>query len=171
MEKGIYSRWGSDTEAYMKREVSSDHPLRSFFSDALHRSLYEELGMRGVEDVEQYLADMLVAFLHEDSIFAIQDASGRRVESIVEMVAEGDVLAKADSFARERQVHKHVGDFLLFWSGVFPEFLRHLKSPNSKDALIDVREQGRFSYHVVSTFQHDPYADEAPTFKKLSEDF
>jgi hypothetical protein len=64
-----------------------------------------------------------------------------------------------------------VGDFLLFWSGVFPEFLRQLKAPTGQDALLDPIRQGQMSYYVVSTFDYGRYADEAPTFRRLSEEF
>jgi hypothetical protein len=87
------------------------------------------------------------------------------------MLVEADVRLNADSFDREREVHKHIGDFLLFWSGLYPEFLRKLKAPGSKDLFVDFDEQGKYSYHVVSTFDHDPYSAEAPIFRKLSAEF
>lgn len=150
---------------------SRENPIRLYFADALHRSLHERLGLREIEDVESYLVGLLVEFLHNDRIYAIRDSGGRRLECIADMVVEGDIRLNADSFDREREVHKHIGDFLLFWSGVFPEFLDRLKAPGSRDAMIDVIKQGRLSYHVVSTFEHDPYGPEAPTFRKLSADF
>lgn len=152
-----------------EQEVHEDHPIRSYFVGEVHRAT-ERLGLVA-EDVEVYLASMLVEFLHRDDIYAIRDATGRQVESVVDMVAEGDVRLNADSFDRERHVHKHIGDFLLFWSGLFPEFLRYLKAPSSKDSLLDVVRQGQFSYYVASTFEHDPYGPEAPTLRKLSEQF
>ena len=155
----------------MKREISSDHPLREYFSETLHDSLTGKLGMSDTEAVETYLARMLVDFLNFDGIYAIRNARGKRIESVVEMLAEGDVRVHADSFDREREVHRHVGDFLLFWSGLFPEFLGQIKAPTSQDALVDVVKQGQFSYHVVSTFEHGQYADEATTFRKLSVHF
>ncbi len=155
----------------MNREISDDHPLRAFFSDTLHDSLERRLGIDESEDVTEYLTEMLVRFLHNDGIYEIRNAEGRRVESITDMVAEGDVRANADSFEREREVHKHIGDFLLFWSGVFPEFLQYLKSPTSRDVILNVVEQGRFSYHVASTFEYPPHEREAETFKKLSTRF
>lgn len=154
----------------MKREVDGQHPIRGYFSVALHES-FHSLGLRETDDVEGYLVRMLVEFLHRDGIYNIRDAAGRPVESVVEMVAEGDVRLNADSFEREREVHKHVGDFLLFWSGMFPEFLQHLRAPSAKDALLDCTKQGQLSYYVASTFEHAPYTDEAPTLRKLSEDF
>jgi hypothetical protein len=154
-----------------KAEISENHPLRDFFFEALCDALYLRLGLDPAEDVERYLVDMLTGFLHEDAIYRIRDSAGRRVDSVVEMLAEGDVRLNADSFEREREVHKHVGDFLLFWSGVFPEFLKQLKAPHGRDALVHVVEQGKLSYYVASTFSHEPYSDEAKTFQKLSLQF
>ena len=146
-------------------------PIRSFFHEALHESFEEKASLEHDSSVLDYLEDMLVEFVHQDGIFSVRDPFGRRVESVAEMMLEGDVRYNANSFERERQVHKHIGDFVLFWSGVFPEFLLRLKSPSSKDFLIDYTQQGKFSYHVVSTFEHPPYDKEAGTFKKLSEEF
>jgi len=155
----------------MNREIGDHHPLRDFFVDAIDESLNRRLGIDDGEDVKEYLVQMLINFIHNDGIYDIRNAQGRRVETIAEMLVEGDVRLNADSFDREREVHKHIGDFLLFWSGVYPEFLQYLKAPTSKDAVLDVVEQGRFSYHVASTFEHPPYAQEAETFRKLSSRF
>lgn len=154
----------------MHEDVERNHPIRAYFAQALHESLHERLGITE-EDVEQYLQDMLLEFIHSDGIFSIRDPFGQRVEYVADMMAEGDVRLNADSFERERQVHKHIGDFVLFWSGVFPEFLLHLKNPFGKDAIVDYTKQGKLSYHVVSTFEYPPYDEEAPVFKKLSEGF
>ena len=94
-----------------------------------------------------------------------------RNDGSIEMVAEGDIRLNADSFEREREVHKHIGDFILFWSGIYPEFLRHLKLHFGCDLICDYTRQGRESYYVVSTFDHAPYDREANTFRKLSSRF
>src|ERR1043166_1610965 len=116
--------------------MNRDHPLRAFFVDALDESLNHRLGIDEGEDVKEYLVGMLLRFLNNDGIYDIRNAQGRRVESVTEMVAEADVRLNADSFDREREVHKHIGDFLLFWSGVFPEFLQYLKAPTSRDTIL-----------------------------------
>jgi hypothetical protein len=153
----------------MKLDMSGDHPIRHYFAGALHESL-TRIGLQESE-VEGYLAEMMVRFLHRDGLYEIRDAFGHRLESVTDMVAEGDVRLNANSFDREREVHRHIGDFLLFWSGVYPEFLKNLTAPTSKDAMLDPVRQGRFSYHLVSTFDHGDYARQAPVFRKLSEDF
>lgn len=155
----------------MKREIDANHPLRQFFRQALTESFGEPQYHVQDQDVLNYLEDMLVTFMHDDRIFSLHDPLGRRIESVAEMMLEGDVRYNADSFEREREVHRHIGDFAMFWSGLYPEFLLRLKSPLSKDFLVDYTKQGKLSYHVVSTFEYPPYSDEAPTFKKLSDGF
>lgn len=154
----------------MKREPGEEHPLRNFFLEAIHESLSNRMGMRETTEVEIYLAEMLAKFLHNEAIFSIRDAHGRRVRSVAEMLAEGDVRLNADSFEREREVHRHIGDFLLFWSGLFPEFLDSVGA-SAPDGLIDAVRQGSESYYIVSSFDYVPYDQEAPMFRKLSEEF
>ncbi len=154
----------------MKGKEGYEHPIKIYFATAVHEALAQRMGLFECE-VEDYLTGMLLAFLHLDSVYSVHDRQGRPVTSVTDMVLEGDVRFNADSFDREREVHRHIGDFLLFWSGLFPEFLPTLKSPSGKDALLDPVGQGRMSYHVASTFEHDPYRDEARVLRKLSEDF
>ena len=153
------------------KDIDRSHPLRAFFEETIQESLRQRLGLKQTEEVEDYLAQMLVHFLNFDGIFAIKNASGLPVSSVVEMLAEGDIRQNADSFDREREVHRHIGDFLLFWSGIFPEYLKGHRAYVSSDLLVDVIHQGQHSYHIVSTFDHGKYTDEAPVFKKLSEEF
>lgn len=154
----------------MKKEISGEHPIWMYFGQTVHQALVDSLGMTD-EDVEVYLTGMLVEFLHRDNMFSIRDGAGRPVDSIAEMLMEGDVRLNASSFDREREVHRHIGDFLLFSSGLFPEFLREMKLRDTRDLLLDVNEQARESYHIASTFDHQPYTAEAKTFAKLSSQF
>jgi hypothetical protein len=151
----------------MHERIESTKMISQWFREAVHASLWDTLGLKD-EQIETYLGQMLVEFLHFDGIYKLRDESGRPIKAVTEMVAEGDVRLKASSFDREREVHKHVGDFLLFWSGMFPEQLQTLPAP---DRVIDCEKQGAYSYYVVSTFDHGRYADEAPVFRKLSEEF
>lgn len=151
--------------------ISDQHPIRRMFGELVHRAFCERLDMRGEQDVERYVTDLLVNFMHDDGVYAIRNAEGRKVRNIVDMVLEGDVRFHADSFDREREVHKHIGDFLLFWTGMFPEFVRRMKQSGTRDILIDIERQGRLSYAVVSEFKHEPYGEEAPLFGRLSARF
>src|SRR2546429_6102266 len=44
-----------------------------------------------------------------------------RSEDVGEMLIESNPMLEAPSFDRERAVRKHVGDYTLFMTGLFPE--------------------------------------------------
>ncbi len=46
----------------------------------------------------------------------------------MDLLFESEVLLQAQSMDRERDVHQHIGDFTLFMAGLFPEYLRRLKT-------------------------------------------
>lgn len=154
----------------MKPGPDTNHQIRLYFAEAIHDAIQRQLGLHEFE-VERYLTNMLVTFLHVDSVYGIRDREGRAVTAVTDMIVEGDIRLNADSFDREREVHRHVGDFLLFWSGMFPEFMPMLKSPAGRDALLDPVGQGRHSYQVAGSFEHDPYTEESRVLRKLADDF
>lgn len=145
--------------------------LRAYFEALVHDVYGHKLGIAGSEAIEQYVVDLLVNFLHQEAIFGLRDVEGRRIESLAEMLAEGDVRFRAPNFDREREVHRHIGDFLLFWSSMFPEALHQVRGFSTSDVEGEAVRQGRFSYGIVSSFDHAPYALEARVFKRLSDDF
>jgi hypothetical protein len=71
-----------------------------------------------------------------------------------------------------REVHRHIGDVTLFWTGVYPEALRRLRSSLTRDHFIDYCEQGKRSYYIASTFEDDDACrEEAPVLRRLSTEF
>jgi hypothetical protein len=154
----------------MRGGVSDDHPIRGLFQSLVSRAFQGHLGLSDPE-LSRYIGDVLVDFIHRDHIYRIKNAEGRRLEEVAEMLLEGDVSLNATSFEREREVHKQIGDFTLFWTGVYPEMVRHLRAASRRDHLLDYVEQGRKSYQIASTFQYGAYADEAPILRQLSDQF
>ena len=84
----------------------------------------------GVYDscVAGYLAGVLADFAHVDRVHKIKDLAGRRLDEVADMLLHADVRLEATSFNREREVHKHIGDFTLFWAGVYPEALPRMRA-------------------------------------------
>jgi len=116
-----------------------------------------------------YLSGLLSRFIHVDALYRLHNAQGRRLEEVADMMIEAEALPPEGRTRRE--VHRHIGDFTLFWTGVYPEALRRLRSALSKDQFIDYCEQGKRSYYIASTFEEDPYREEAPVLRRLSEEF
>jgi hypothetical protein len=157
----------------MATGVPSGHPLVQLLASLTERNFAVHLGWPD-GDVIRYLAGVLTDFVHVDRLYKIRSAQGRRVEAVAEMLAEGDLLHGAQSVDREREVHKHIGDYTLFMTGLFPEFVRRLRASRSiasPDALLDFVRVGKRSYWIVSEFRYGSYAERAPLFKKLSENF
>lgn len=154
----------------MSHDIAAEHPLRQLFSALVQRTFMQQLGVHE-PGVPEYVSGLLVQFIHRDTIFRLRDARGNTLEEVAEMLLEGDVRLNATSFDREREVHKHIGDFTLFWTGVYPEMLRALRAPHRGDHLIDYVQQGRASYRIASTFTHGPYGQEASVLRAISDEF
>jgi hypothetical protein len=154
----------------VSQRISDYHPLRLLFNELVQETFRAQLGV-DEPGVPEYMANMLVDFTHRDRLFCLQNARGRQLEEVAEMLMEGDVSLNAASFEREREVHKHIGDFTLFWLGVYPEMLRYFRAASRRDHLLDYVEQGRKSYGIAATFDYGAYHEEAQVLKQLSERF
>jgi hypothetical protein len=150
------------------RSLKPDHPLRRLFAGLTEYTFIETLGL-GDPPLIDYLSELLSRFIHMDDIFRLRTAQGKRLEEVVEMVLEAEALPVEGRTRRE--FHRHIGDFTLFWTGVYPEALRHLRSVLSKDHFIDYCQQGKRSYYIASTFEEEDYRLQAPVLRKLSQEF
>lgn len=153
-----------------KHDVSVNHPLRKLFHALVERKFNLALAPTDPRMI-QYLSNLLTDFVHMDNIYRLRDVRGRQLKQVAEMLVEGDVLLNAPSFVREREVHRHIGDFTLFWTGVFPEALRSMRGSTRKDHIVDYVAQGKKSYYIASTFNYGEYAETARVLRELSELF
>src|SRR5215468_6010091 len=114
--------------------LRADHPLRRLFAGYTEHTFINTLGV-GDPRLIDYLAEMLSRFIHLDAVYRLRNTRGRRLEEVAEMVIEAEGLP-AEGRTR-REVYRHIGDFTLFWTGVYPEVLRRLRSAASRDHFID----------------------------------
>jgi hypothetical protein len=145
-----------------------DHPLRRLFAGLTEQTFSSTLGVADPALVD-YLSLLLSRFVHIDSIYRLRNTQGKRLEEVAEMLIEAEALPPEGRTRRE--FHRHIGDFTLFWTGVYPENLKRMCSVLSRDHFIDYCEQGKRSYFIASTFEEDPYRAEAPVLRRLSEEF
>lgn len=136
------------------------------------RHFDEDIGLRDA-DVKEYVAAMLTEFCEVENLFRIRNNEGKALQDVGEMLLESDpVYGPAASFDRERQVRKHIGDYTLFFTGMFPESINHFRLRRQRlENLIDFMKAGKESYYIVSKFEHFEYAKVAPTFAKLAKEF
>ncbi|MDQ2800464.1 MAG: hypothetical protein M3Y13_12590 [Armatimonadota bacterium] len=147
-----------------------DPTLRRMFGALVERAFLQTLGVYE-SHVADYLADVLADFAHMQHVYKIKDLQGRTLQDVADMLLHADVRLEATSFNREREVHKHIGDFTLFWAGVYPEALPRLQTQPRRDHLLDYVQQGKNSYAIAASHDYGEYRREAPTLRKLSEEF
>jgi hypothetical protein len=147
---------------------NADHPLRRLFAGLTEQTFLATLGV-GDPPLIDYLALLLSRCIHMEALYRLRNAQGRRLEEVADMMLE------AESFPPEgrtrREVYRHIGDFTLFWTGVYPEAVHRLRSPAHKDHLIDYTQQGKRSYYIASTYAEEPFREEAPVLRRLSDEF
>jgi hypothetical protein len=145
-----------------------DHPLRRLFAGLTEQTFMTTLGVAD-PPLTDYLSALLSRFIHLDAIYRLRNATGRRLEEVAEMLLAAEAMPPEGRTRRE--VYRHIGDFTLFWTGVFPEALRRLQSVMTKDHFLDYCEQGKRSYYIASTFEGEAFRDEALVLRRLSADF
>jgi hypothetical protein len=145
-----------------------DHPLRRMFAGVTEATFQARFGVADPNLID-YLSELLSRFVHVNAIHRLRDAAGRRLDQVVDMVAEAEAVPAEGRTARE--VHRHIGDFALFWTGVYPEALGRLRSAGCKDFFVDYCAQGKRSYYIASTYEDDPHREEAAVLRRLSDEF
>ncbi len=147
----------------MTREIPESHPLHRLFRGMTESTFMSELGI-GDPRLVGYVTDLLARFVPSQTIWRLRNARGQRLTEVTAMVAEAEATSDA---SRRYEYHRHVGDFTLFWTGVFPEALGKLQASNSPDHLLDFQAQGKRSYLLASRFE----GEEGPVLKRLSDEF
>lgn len=146
-----------------------DHPLRRLFGGLTEHAFMQSLGLADPQ-LTDYLSELLSRFVSMDAVHRLQDVQGKPIEEVAGMLVEAEAMPPEGRTRRE--YHRHIGDFTLFWTGVYPEALKKLRRPAmTRDSFIDYCEQGKRSYYIASTFEDEPYREEAPVLRRLSEGF
>jgi hypothetical protein len=162
----------SDSEGERRSSIPESHPLRLLFQQLVAHHFNNELGLRDAV-VQQYVADLLTEFCDSRQLYRIRNAAGRPLHDVGEMLLESDpIYGDAPSFDREREVRKHIGDYTLFFAGMFPESINKYRLRRARlESFVDLVKAGKESYFVVSRFDQFEYRKVAPMFAKLSRDF
>lgn len=145
--------------------------LTSWFGELVERSFHQCPSLDD-ERLIAYITALLSDFAQVENLYKIRDARGRRLEDVGGMLIASNPLLEAPSFDHERQVRKHIGDFTLFFTGMFPEAIGRLRMNFARlDSFIDYVRAGKESYHIVSQFDQFEYRKVAPLFRRLSRQF
>ncbi|HMP07013.1 MAG TPA: hypothetical protein PJ982_11725 [Lacipirellulaceae bacterium] len=139
--------------------------LRRFFAGATEYAFACRLGVVDPPLVD-YVAEMLVRFVKSDAIYGARNPRGERLVQVTDMLAE----AQARHGSARRQMHRHIGDFTLFWTGVYPEIADRMRQ-GRKDSLLDYCDQGKRNYFIASTLPADDESVPDAVLKRLSDNF
>jgi len=174
----------------VSRRVPGDHPLCLLFREAAEWAFrHGELSHRRArnERLKSYLGeDLLTRFLHADQLYRLRDARGRQLADVAEMLISGEA-GGISAELRALAVQRHIGDYTLFVTGIFPESLHRIRRDwRRRDSVMvelggllvpfrDVGEYyeqaGRRAYRRASEIGREAGAAEADIFETLSEHF
>jgi hypothetical protein len=145
----------------------TDSGPKRFFAGVAEYIFHSQLGVADPPLVD-YVSGLLVRFLHRDSICRMARREGPPLPEVADMI----VQAQKQTGPHRREVHCHIGDFTLFWVGVYPEMLKRLRSAARKDYFVDYCEQGKIAYQLASTIEaSEADAPPADVLKRLSAQF
>ena len=145
------------------------HPkttLQRYFSGLTEFVFQGQLGVADPPLVD-YVSDMLIRFVRVDAVHKIRNLKGLPMTEVAEMLDEaGQRVGGA-----RREVHRHIGDFTLFWAGVYPESLREMQSESKKDHFIDYCAQGKRAYWIASGIESNEKDAPSDILERLSRQF
>jgi len=146
MEEGPDSLW--DDPRLMGALVASRDLVRPspalFFYVALRRLLLE----LGVDDraVTDYCAAMVLAFGRGDRAYRISEHDENRYAYLVDLMAEA---GRAEG-ERQFRVRMHLGNFSLWLTGIFPDYIAERRSRKGGPALPYFEGIGRRGFLMAS---------------------
>jgi len=146
----------------------SNSNVHRFFAGITEQTFQTQLGVPDV-DLIDYLSSLLTRFIRSDVVFKIRGITGKPLTEVADMLIEAEERI-GDA---KRSVHQHVGDFILFWTGVYPESISRMQQETNKDHLLSYWAEGKRAYYKASTLtpEDDCGTDDARLFTKLSAEF
>src|ERR1700756_1819336 len=130
--------------------------LRNFLGELVWRHFFKDVRLEEPQ-VATYVAAVLADFVRTESLHRIRNAEGKRLEDVGEMLVESNPLLEAASFDRECEVRKHVGDYTLFMTGLFPENVARIQKTRRPPWMLllisckPVRSPTQLSPHSISS--------------------
>ena len=146
-----------------------EHPLRRLFAGLAEHAFFSHLGVAD-PPLTDYLSGLLTRFIHHDDLYRLRGSTGRPLTELTEMVIEAERLPAGGKTRRD--YYRHIGDFALFWTGVFPEAVERQRSRICKDAFVNYTVQGKRGYLLTSRIEEERHHDaDADLFRRLSDQF
>lgn len=152
----------------MISKIGPDHPLHRLFSGLVEQVFMTDLGICDIR-LTDYLSGLLSEFLHIDAIHALHTVDGDVIREVSQAEAEAYLGPEIAGTTRTRLINRFIGDYTLFWTGVYPEHLRIRGT--GVDRLHEYVLQGRRSYGIASELSDAESEPPGRLLRKLSEEF
>ncbi|MFO0839682.1 MAG: hypothetical protein U1D55_14290 [Phycisphaerae bacterium] len=152
----------------INHQINGEHPLRRLFRGLIEQVFHVDLGLCDPA-VTEYLTELMVDFVHIDRIYRLHDASGDTIRELSRMEADAQLGASIDGSLRTRLINRYIGDFTLFWVGVYPEGLR--VCPRAGSRLTEYMLVGKRSYGIASELSDNQASPSGALLKQLSQEF
>lgn len=153
-------------ERHPQRPAGRAAALERFFAGLSQYIFQTRLGVADVQLVD-YLSDLLLRFVRTDSLHRVRRSSGKPATEVFQMLTEAE---KRVGLAK-RDVHRHIGDFTLFWSGMYPESLRKISPGVTADGFLDYCHQGKRAYRIAAEIEGGDDPPPCELLMRLSEHF
>ncbi len=153
----------------MNPQLQPGHPLRKLFSGLVEQVFNVEIGICDPA-VTDYLEELLAGFVHVDRIYCLRTVDDEVIRDISRMEAEAALAPGVPDTQRRRLINKYIGDFTLFWTGVYPESLWGRRQ-GGVDRLTPYLRQGKRSYGIASDLTRADDVPPAEVLQQLSEQF
>lgn len=140
--------------------------LERYFAGLAEHTFQIRLGVVD-PDLIDYLTALLTQFVRNDAVYKVRDLTGKAIDDLAQMFIEAEQRV---GNAR-REVHRHIGDFTLFWAGVYPEALER-RGRSGAHRTESYAALGKRAYYIASTIETDSEED-APSevLERLSQRF
>lgn len=146
---------------------AAEHPkaegvLHRYLCGVAEQTFQAELGVADPSLID-YVSDLLIRFIRMESVQDLRDPAGRRLRHLSAMLAE----AESRIGDAKRAVHRHIGDYALFWAGLFPDAVQRRAGG---DGFHVYCEHGKRAYQVASSIESDTLPP-SHVLEQLSDEF
>ncbi|MGE3181548.1 MAG: hypothetical protein AB7N71_07955 [Phycisphaerae bacterium] len=153
----------------MVDRIDKNHSLEDLFGGLVEQVFMAEIGICD-PTLTSYLTNLLIDFVHTDKIYRLQTADGEALRDLAAIEAGVVLPEKCDGTERTRLINRYVGDFALFWTGVYPETLRPRRR-HGADRLREYMLRGKQSYSIASELTLGSTKPPGELLAHLSEQF
>ena len=70
-----------------------------------------------------------------------------------------------------REYHRHIGDYTLFWTGLYPETVQRSREGWGRKQVVSYCETGKRCYLIASRCEDETCKEESAVLRRLSSDF